>query len=261
VICIGGYGRKHFAILIANCIADLNFYGDPQQSFPFYIYTEGGTDRQENITNWTLKHFQQHYQENTLTKWDIFYYIYGLLHHPHYQEKYAANLKRELPRIPLINDFWTFSRAGQQLAKLHLNYEQQTEYPLKKVATPGKSLSYRVEKMRLTKEKDSIIYNESLTLKGIPPETFKYRLGNRSALEWVIDQYQVKIDGHSGKRDDLEWFNEYQAKTAKGSGILNDPNRSDDEQYILRLIGQVITVSLATVKIVEGLPEMTFTSS
>jgi predicted helicase len=110
--------------------------------------------------------------------------------------------------------------------------------------------------MRLTKEKDAIVYNETLILKGIPPETFQYRLGNRSALEWVIDQYQVKIDGHSGSRDKLEWFNEYQAKTEKGSGILNDPNRLDDEQYILRLIGQVITVSLETVKMVEGLPEL-----
>ena len=232
----------------------------------YYTYTENG--RQENITDWTLKRFQENYELGMMndkdlihnssfiiTKWDIFYSIYGLLHHPYYREKYAANLKRELPRIPLVKDFWAYSQAGKQLAELHLNYEQQPEYPLQKVATPGQRPHYRVEKMRLTKEKDAIIYNETLTLKGIPPETFKYRLGNRSALEWVIDQYQVKIDGHSGSKDALEWINDYQAQTKKGSGILNDPNRADDEQYILRLIGQVITVSLATVKIVESLPK------
>jgi len=217
-------------VMVSNCIPNLSLVVAPVQCFPFYTYSEDGTHRHENLTNWTLKHFQRHYQDNTITKWAIFYYVYALLHHPHYREKYAANLKRELPRIPLAPDFWAFSKAGERLAELHIHYEKQPEYPLQKIFKPDARPSYLVEKMRLTKEKDAMVYNETLTLKGIPPEIFQYRLGNRSALEWVIDQYQVKTD--------------------KKSGIVNDPNRQDDEQYILRLIGQIITVSLETVRIV-----------
>lgn len=158
------------------------------------------------------------------------------MHHPTYRERYAANLKRELPRIPYAPDFHGFANAGKQLADLHLNYEQQPEYPLKFIENDQVPLDWRVEKMKLSKDKTQIIYNEFLTLSGIPPEVFQYRLGNRSALDWVIDQYQIKTD--------------------KRSGIVNDPNRLDDEQYIVRLIGQVITVSLETVKIVDSLPDL-----
>ena len=109
-------------------------------------------------------------------------------------------------------------------------------YPLKWIETEGVPLSYRVEdKMRLSKDKTTLRVNPSLTLAGIPPETFQYRLGNRSALEWVIDQYQVKED--------------------KRGGIHSDPNRADDEEYIVRLLGQVVRVSLETARIVAGLPE------
>ena len=129
-----------------------------------------------------------------------------------------------------------FVKAGQRLAEIHVHYEQQPEYPLNKIEKKGEKLDYRVEKMKLSKDKTSLIYNKFLSLSGIPPETYEYRLGNRSALEWVIDQYQVSTD--------------------KRSGITNDPNREDDPTYILRLIGQVITVSLETVKIVKTLPEL-----
>ena len=105
-----------------------------------------------------------------------------------------------------------------------------------KIKKTGEQLDYRVEKMKLNKAKAQLIYNKFLTLDGIPPETYEYRLGNRSALEWIIDQYQVSTD--------------------KRSGITNDPNRQDDPTYILRLIGQVITLSLETVKIVKGLPPL-----
>ena len=131
--------------------------------------------------------------------------------------------------------FRRFVEAGKRLAELHVHYEQQPEYKLEKIWKEGSKLDYRVTKMRLSKDKSILTYNDALTLKGIPKETYDYRLGNRSALEWVIDQYQVSTD--------------------KRSGITNDPNRPDDPQYILRLIGQVITVSLATVKIVQSLPE------
>jgi predicted helicase len=132
--------------------------------------------------------------------------------------------------------FRAFVHAGKRLAEIHVQYEQQPEYPLTKTEKAGEKLDWRVTKMRLTKDKTTLIYNQFLTLSGIPLETYEYRLGNRSALEWVIDQYQVSTD--------------------KRSGITNDPNRSDDPQYILRLIGQVVAVSLETVRIVKSLPGM-----
>jgi predicted helicase len=159
-----------------------------------------------------------------------------VLHHPEYRTRYAANLKRELPRIPYTPDFQAFAKAGKRLAELHVDYEKQKEYSLERREKPGEKLNLRVEKMRLSKDKQTLVYNDFLTLTGIPKETYDYRLGNRSALEWVIDQYQVSTD--------------------KRSGITNDPNRDDDKEYILRLIGQVITVSLETVKIVNRLPDL-----
>lgn len=117
-----------------------------------------------------------------------------------------------------------------------MHYEQQPEYLLTRTEKAGEKLDYRVEKMKLSKDKTSLIYNRFLTLSGIPKETYDYRLGNRSALEWVIDQYQVSTD--------------------RRSGITNDPNRADDPTYILRLIGQVITVSLETAKLVASLPPL-----
>ena len=130
--------------------------------------------------------------------------------------------------------FWAFAKAGQRLADIHVNYEQQREHPLERIEKG--QLNWRVKKMRLSKDKTTLVYNDFLTLRGIPPETYEYRLGNRSALEWVIDQYQVSTD--------------------KRSGITNDPNRGDDPEYIVRLIGRVITVSLETMKTIKALPDL-----
>ena len=207
------------------------------QCFPFYTYDEDGRNRRENITDWALAQFRAHYGDDSIGKWDIFHYVYGLLHHPTYRERYQANLKRDLPRLPYTPDFWEFAKAGQRLGEIHLGYEEAEEYPLRFVETPGMPLDWCVEKMKLSKDRTQIKYNDFLTLDGIPAKVFDYRLGNRSALEWVIDQYRVKTD-------------------EKRSGIVNDPNRADDEEYIVRLVGKVIAVSLETVGIVEGLPEL-----
>jgi predicted helicase len=210
--------------------------GRAGQCFPFYTYSESGTNRRENITDWSLAEFRSHYSDNKITKWDIFYYIYAILHHPLYRSKYAANLRRSLPRIPYAPDFRGFANAGKRLADLHVNYEEQKEYKLEFIENPKSRLDWRVEKMRLSKDKTQVVYNDFLTLAGIPAEAFEYRLGNRSALDWIIDQYQVSTD--------------------KRSGIVNDPNNPDDPEYIVKLIGKVIRVSLETVKIVKGLPEL-----
>ncbi len=327
-ICLTGPGsEKPFLTMTANSLIDSHLSGPgcSTQCFPFYIYAEDGTHRRENITDWALEQFRARYDNPSITKWDIFHYIYAVLHHPRYRERYAANLRRELPRIPFASYvgfssavssraererpedghaesrdpmpagtqqrlreefpprnaadsartperpyerlsaeakervlsevtamqdagelhyasqddarvFHAFAKAGQHLAEIHVRYEQQPEYKLTKVERKGEKLDYRVTKMKLSKDKTTLIYNQFLTLSGIPKETYDYRLGNRSALEWVIDQYQVSTD--------------------KRSGITNDPNRTDDPQHILRLVGQVITVSLETAKIVQSLPPL-----
>ncbi len=355
----------------------------------------GRTVRRDNISDWALAQYRQHYGDETITKEDIFYYIYALLHHPEYRTRYAANLKRELPRVPFVNSlptpvgegaggwgdkwdispemaarmhqiarklrnestpaerylwqflrreqvdgrkfrrqmaigpfvvdfycpserlavevdgpihdtqqeadrerqslieslgirfvrftneqvfrdidgvikairgafqaphpqppslhvgegpgmggsplptpvgegpgmgetFHAFAAIGRALAELHLNYESLPEYPLRRVENPAVPPSLRVEKMALSRDKTALRVNDFLTLEGIPPEAYAYKLGSRSALEWVIEQYRVTTDPRSG--------------------ITNDPNRLDDEGYIVRLIGQVIHVSLETLK-------------
>jgi predicted helicase len=225
-------GDSGFYCLAADKVADLHLTGD-SQCFPFYAYNEDGTNRRENITDWALAEFRSHYGEKKISKWDIFHYTYGLLHHPEYRTRYAANLKRELPRIPMAPEFRRFAEIGSQLMKLHIEYEKQKEYLLERRETEGVKLNWRVEKMTLSKDKTQLKYNEFLTLSGIPPEVYEYRLGNRSALEWVVDQYRVSTDARSG--------------------IENDPNRDDDPEYIVRLIGQVVAVSIETVRLVKEL--------
>ena len=239
VICVSNIGgRADFWCYLTNIIPNLTITAiDGNQCFPFYTYDEDGTNRQENITDWALAQFRDHYGDDTITKWDIFHYTYGLLHHPNYREKYQANLKRDLPHIPFAEDFWGFANAGVTLANLHVNYESCLKYEkLRHIETPGMPIDWRVDKMKLSKDKTQLKYNDYLTLDGIPVETYDYHLGNRSALEWVIDQYRVKTD--------------------KRSGIVNDPNRADQPRYIVDLIARVINVSLKTVELVKSLPAL-----
>ena len=269
------YRSPSVSCLIVDSIPNLSVLSttDGHQCFPFYTYDEDGSNRRENITDYALAQFRRHYSDTRISKWDIFYYVYGILHHPGYRERYVLDLKRNLPRIPFAplatksppaNDavgathrvardgqaggFWLFSQAGVQLAELHLNYESADRYELEWQPT-RKPVSYRVEKM-LPKGKvessegsykvySTLKYNDTLTLHGIPERAFAYRLGNRSALDWIVDQYRVKTD--------------------KRSGITHDPNGySDDPKYILHLIERVISVSLRTVDIVEALARLPF---
>ena len=242
VICVNSGSTKPFHALMVDVIPDLHFTGD-SQCFPFYTYSQDGKIRRENITDWALKTFQNTYGDNNITKWDIFYYTYGILYHPDYRAKYQENLKRNFPRIPFANDFWAFLKAGKQLADLHINYESMPKYAgLKFKETPDMPLDWRVEKMTLSKDKTQIRYNDFLTIENIPTDAHDYRLGTRSALEWIVDQYSVTED--------------YNPKTGRGSRIVNDPNREADPQYIVDLIGRIVTVSLETVKLVASLPAL-----
>jgi len=270
--------------LMTNALPDFSTQGG-MQCFPLYTYALDGKLRRDNITDWALGQFQAKYGPD-VTKRDIFHYVYALLHHPDYRERYKENLKRELPRIPLVgpgngrpspgasadpsllgkgeelgkgedttlpppsltgkgagglgssapSPFRAFVETGKRLAALHVGYEQAEEYDLEWVENKDAPPGWRVAKMRLTPDKTALVVNARLTLRGIPPEAFQYRLGNRSALEWVIDQYQVTTD--------------------KRSGIVSDPNRDDEPDYIARLVARVITVSLETVQAVAALPPL-----
>lgn len=173
---------------------------------------------------------------------------YGLLHSPEYRATFAADLKKSLPRIPKVRDFRGFSTAGQKLSDLHLGYEAATPYggiveDVKGTtsATPPAEL-YRVTKMKIPKvkgkpDRSTIIYNTRVTLSNIPEEAYHYQLGARSAIEWIIDRYQVKTDS--------------------ASGIINDPNDwSEDPRYIIDVLKRIVTVSLETTKIVDALPAL-----
>ncbi|RKU37151.1 DNA helicase [Candidatus Poribacteria bacterium] len=236
VLCVNLTQERPFTCLMANCIPSsvmAGGFGCPTQCFPFYTYNEDGSNRRENITDWALSQFRAHYADETITKWDIFHYNYAVLHHSDYRETYQVNLKHDLPHIPFAPEFWQFVEIGRALANLHVNYEQLDVLP-NLIETPP--LNWRVEKMALSKDKTSLRYNESLTVADIPSEVFDYRLGTRSALEWVIDRYRVKPDPN-------------------GSGIIANPN-GVDAQYIVRLVGQVMHVSQETVRLVGELPPL-----
>ncbi|MDR1049671.1 MAG: DEAD/DEAH box helicase family protein [Deltaproteobacteria bacterium] len=263
VICVPGTGgTQEFMPLITDCIPDLHFNSD-SQCFPRYYYYEkndpntlklnlfnsgtiiDGYERKEAITDFILKENQSKYGSK-VTKDDIFYYVYGFLHNEDYRTTFSADLKKSLSRLPLVDkteDFWAFSKAGRKLADLHLNYETVDPYDKVKVTGTEKG-NFIVDKIRFIRKDDktAIQYNNNISITGIPLDAYKYVVNGRSAIEWIIDRYQVKTD--------------------KNSGIRNDPNdwakEHDQPSYILDLLLRVITVSLETVKIIEGLPKINF---
>ena len=266
-IAFGSVGRgatKGFSVLMVDTLPDFELISKAQwmslYTYEPVVEEDGGFNlnlggvevvdgytRKENITDATLAAYRSTYGDEGIAKEDIFYYIYALLHHPEYREKYAADLKKMLPRIPLAKGFWEYSRVGRALAELHLGYESVEPYPLDEVASSPAPEGleelfefYRVQKLKFgpKKNRTRIQYNGHLTLKGIPEEAYEYQVNGRSALEWVIDRYQVK--------------------TNKESLITNDPNdycrTVNNPRYIVDLIKRLVTVSLETQKLVGTLP-------
>ncbi|CAM5208701.1 hypothetical protein CDEN61S_03787 [Castellaniella denitrificans] len=210
--------------------------------------------RRDAITDTGLAYFQSAYPDDAITKEDLFYYVYGILHSPDYRDRYADNLSKELPRIPRVRtapDFWAFSRAGRALADLHLNYETVEPYPLT-IQTSGTltDADYRVEKMKFAKKKNletgksesdrsTVIYNGKITISGIPERAWDYVINGKAALDWVMERQAVRFD--------------------KASGIINDANdwaieTMGNPKYPLELFMRVVTVSSETLKIVNALP-------
>ncbi|MER6612571.1 DEAD/DEAH box helicase [Streptomyces xantholiticus] len=256
----GFHATAEFAVLAMEIIPCLDVFGKGGYFFTRYSYRElavdGGFDfgdrdsyeHIDNITDAALAGYRDVYKDATITKDDIFYYTYALLHSQEYKDRFAADLKKSLPRIPRVSDFHGFASAGRKLANLHVNYEQVEPYQgiVETVAgdpsaTPPSEL-YRVAKMKIPKvkgqaDRSTIIYNSRVKLTNVPEEAYRYQLGPRSAIEWIIDRYQVKVD--------------------KASEIVNDPNDwSDNPRYIIDLLKRIVTVSLETMKIVDSLPAL-----
>ncbi len=264
LICVTGLAaKKDFSCLVVQHIPSLDIL-EKTQCFPLYYYEKKQAAQgslfgdngptyvhHDAINDWMLRTTRTQYNAPSISKEDIFYYVYGILHSPEYRARFADDLKKSLPRIPLvdgIDTFMAFIKAGRKLADLHLNYEDAEPYPVNVINNCGTSdAHYRVEKMRFggkgnDKDKSVILYNGSITIEGIPQEAYEYVVNGRSAVEWIMECYRIKTD--------------------KDSGITNDPNDWATEhgkpRYILDLLLSVITVSVETMKIVKGLPKLEF---
>lgn len=289
LICVSGIGvTKDFSCLITDTLPDLELIGK-SQCFPLYYYEAlDASDmfaskekyvRKCAVSDFILNKARSQYGDKKIEKEDVFYYVYGFLHSAEYRRAFSADLKKMLPRIPLVDsaeDFWAFSEAGRKLARLHVGYESAKPYealvlngkaeadlPMFQMAAESGSLYsespetlYEVRQMRFAKkrvnaaggkmktedDKTRIVYNEKLTIANIPPKAYEYVVNGKSAIEWIMERYAVTRD--------------------KASGIVNDPNdwaaEHGDPAYIFNLLLRIVTVSLETVKIVESLPKLEF---
>lgn len=253
----GFHAFSDVAVLMIDEIPCLDLYGKGGQFFPRYVYDgepqDGAfamfddTQRRDNITDTALARYQELYGQDVTTD-DVFFAVYGLLHSEDYRREFDADLKKMLPRIPELNesgDFWAFAEAGRTLSGLHLGYENADLHPLEFSAPAPADL--QVTKMKYggkpgKLDRSRITVAPGLTIGGIPAEAHLYKLGSRSALDWVVERYQVKTD--------------------KASGIVNDPNDWGAEHgnpaYIIELIQRVVTVSVETVRIVSTLPALNY---
>ncbi len=267
VISTTGIGAsKTFSGLVSDTIPNYHMH-DTGQYFPLYWYEKpddsakpqgemfsaagtadaDGYIRRDAITDWALEQFRNHYRDEIIGKEDIFCYVYGILHSPEYKQRFAADLKKMLPRIPFAKDFRAFCDAGRKLGDLHLNYETVEPFPLTEeskrlVMEDG---DYRVKKMTFGKkdgkpDKTVIAYNENLILRDIPLEAYDYVVNGKPAIEWIIERYQVTVD--------------------KASGIKNEPNdwcsEHNNPRYIVDLVKRIVRVGVESARIVKALPKL-----
>lgn len=252
---------KDFSVCIFNTFTDLQLLMNAQY-FPLFYFEEdtknnlslfntnenNGLVKKDGISDFIFKECKKFYGTKVI-KEDIFFYVYGLLHSEDYRTAFASDLKKMLPRLPLVDtseEFWAFSKAGRSLADLHLNYETVSPYEEVNVVIKNADIPnlYRVEKMRFPKkdEKQTINYNSKITIENIPDKAYEYIVNGKSAIEWIMERYQITQH--------------------KDSGIINDPNDWADEvgnpRYILDLLLSIINVSVQTVDIVKSLPKLKF---
>ena len=262
VICVPGKGlRNPFSALITNTITDLNFCEAGARCFPRWRYPQPmdtsnttrefqgfdeAPERIDNISDTALRAFQEHYSDNTITKDDIFDYVYGVLHAPSYREQFANDLSKMIPRIPYAPDFRIFAEAGKALADLHLNYETCQQYSDLNVEPLSPSLLWeekpehfllgkRAMRFADKQERTTLIINEHVCVSGIPQEAHRYVVNGRTPLEWFIDRYKIKQD--------------------RNSGIINDPNGwFENPRDLITAIERIVYVSVESTKIIESLP-------
>ncbi len=232
-------GGRNFSSLILDVLPDVNLFAGGSQNLPKYLY--------DNIGKYSAIRSEVLETIDGLSEEDVLYYIYGIFHSKEYKKIYFEDLSKSFPRIPVVKNKELFVEIGRELAKLHLNYENQPNYSGVEVNIFDENGSYRVKKMKHSKKKNKegksvnnlteIIYNENITITNIPEQAYKYVVNGRPAIEWIIDQYRVKTD--------------------KKSGITDDPNDfSDDPKYILNLLLSIINVSMQTVELVNSLPPL-----
>jgi predicted helicase len=273
-ICIVGTGSdKSFSVLMVDRPPDVSMWGSSSSTkFPRYLFDPPGEQktpdttlfdpsdhpdaggRTDNVTDEIVANFERKYDVN-ISKDDIFYFVYGVLHSPDFIERFRVDLRMLPPRIPQpdsAKSFWAFSNSGKVLSDLHVNYTTQDPWPDLQVHHKDRldndsDHEYRVEKLRYAKkgnetDRSAVIYNSDITITGIPDEVHNYQLAGKSAIDWIIDRYQIK--------------------THKDSGIVNDPNdwadEHDDPTYIFDLLRRIVTVSMRTNEIVAGLPKLDF---
>lgn len=233
-------GSKPFQSLATNQITCYDFV-EKTQCLPLYSYDKSG-NRIENITDWGLKQFQNYYCTGeqpfapTITKQEIFYYVYAVLHNPEYKTKYEQNLKREFPRIPFYDNFHQWVTWGKQLMDLHINYETVEPYKLKRIDIPLVSNTDKSSpkvKLKADKDKGIITLDTDTSLHGVPAKAWEYKLGNRSAIEWILDQYKEK---KPKDKTIAEKFNNYRF--------------ADYKESVIDLIQRVCHVSVETMKII-----------
>ena len=236
VIFFNGTNNVHWNPLASKILVDLNAVYGGSQCLPLYRYDNLG-NKVDNITDWALKLFKKHYKDSKITKEAIFHYVYAIIHYPAYREKYAINLKREFPRIPFYENFHQWETWGRKLMNLHLNYEVVRPYPLKRINLKANKAKPTIKPkaiLKTDKQAGTINLDKVTTIKGIPKVVWEYKLGNRSAIEWILEYYKER------KPKDptiLEKFNTYRF--------------ADYKDQVIDLLQRVCTVSIETMKIIK----------
>lgn len=252
-------GGREFSVLMTTKTPDLELVhhgqvfplwryrkidGEPQEGIFDEVEVPEGYVVEDNILDETLVAYREYYGDDQIEKDDIFYYVYGILHHPAYKSKYRNDLRKGLPRIPKAPDFWCFAKAGRKLGHLHVDYSELDGYSLEQTTSvlfdPDNDEHYRFEKLKMNvRDNDTveIRVNEHLTLTGIPRRALDYVVNGKSGLGWIVDRYRIHKD------------------TKHGSGIVNDANKLfDDPRDFIKLVEQVVQVSVESVDIIESLP-------
>ena len=249
---MGDSSGKPFFTLAIPLIPDFNFVSPASggtRCLPMYRYDKVGT-KYDNITDWGLRQFIEHYRPETgidrsarkVTKEAIFHYCYAVLHDPLYREKYAPNLKREFPRIPFYADFWQWAAWGETLMTLHIGYESIDPFELQRIDTPDEKTRAAGLKpkalLRTSKDAGIITLDSETSLRGIPADAWNYKLGNRCALEWILDQYKEKKPKDPTIREKFDTY-----------------HFADYKEKVIDLLARVTTVSVETVRITKAMKQ------